>query len=607
MLLRLATVAAATMQQRFLAREYEIPKKPNFLLDDMHLMQSSDAATFALDSVLDSVMYSSNGNIGLRHRSGLETVDCTTEILMNGVYHTVPTSNAMDSTLSVKARELGAVVGTVSVDCRIDGVSGTLCSMPLQRLNMRNGSYRNVCQNALSFDAGLYFDTKYTRCVSLSDLSLWGMELVCTNLRFRAPGAAQTEGEFADSNGAHDGQWGAGMHDMGSCHNEGMNHNSNSNTINNCNISNSSSGNNNGNNVNKNSNSHTRHHHHLGNNGAGGSSSKNNGNSSSNNGNNNNSSGNSNYNNASLVSCLGSNSCTASSSYESGFDMGSRSASNGATTVHHSTSTRLSPTVSQTRLPSAQTYKLEMVISFSIELDEWEVSKANRMDEFWQRSFTSHVAVSTTTSASCVAEYRTHCTKLEPEVEYHTDCDEKDSEQPVLTRGRVSSISSHHAGHGGGSSNHTTTTTTTTTTPHRHPHLNSSTTMHPVQAGHFHPMTTTTAASSSAAMMGQPTLYEMPLHGIAGGGVPISGSSLSGDGAAMGSSTGLYFKDPPFHTSGVMATMGGGGGGGGPMAVRRRAAIRTAACRRRRWGEIRAGRATAATGVAVRWVMAARI
>ncbi|CAC9538828.1 conserved hypothetical protein [Leishmania infantum JPCM5] len=171
-----------------LARDYEVPKKPIFLLEGRDVVQSTEASAFVSNSVTDSVMYSTNGNLGLRHLSEVERVGFKTEVLMNGLYHEEPTDISEYMGIP-RTNQVGASICTVDFDCMLDGESGTLSSIPSRKLSLDDGAYRSHCSDVMSADGGLIFDTKYVRTVGLSDLSTWGAQVCYSDFRLGAKGS----------------------------------------------------------------------------------------------------------------------------------------------------------------------------------------------------------------------------------------------------------------------------------------------------------------------------------------------------------------------------------------------------------------------------------
>ncbi|KAG5493198.1 hypothetical protein GH5_01938 [Leishmania sp. Ghana 2012 LV757] len=186
----------------FLARDYDVPKRPIFLLEGRNVVQSTEASAFVSNSVTDSVMYSTNGNLGLRHQSEVERVGFKTEVLLNGVYH----EEAMDISKYKGipcTNEVGASICTVDFDCLLDGESGTLASIPNRKLNLDDGAYRSHCTDVMSADGGLIFNTSYVRTVGRTDLSMWGAQVCYSDFRLvaiRSPASAGSDGNFGFSN-----------------------------------------------------------------------------------------------------------------------------------------------------------------------------------------------------------------------------------------------------------------------------------------------------------------------------------------------------------------------------------------------------------------------
>ncbi|KPA82273.1 hypothetical protein ABB37_03381 [Leptomonas pyrrhocoris] len=194
------------MMNSLLARDYEVPKKPIFLLDGRDIMQSTEASAFVSNSVTDNVLYSTNGNIGLRHLSEVETVGFETEVIMNGVYHEEVVDGPGFKGIP-KTNQLGASLCTVDMDFLLDGESGTLSTMPERRLNLDDGAYRSECIDVMSSDGGLIFDTHYIRTVGRSDLSMWGSQVCYSNFRFGAMDSPMSA--KSDSNGPNTGFMGS--------------------------------------------------------------------------------------------------------------------------------------------------------------------------------------------------------------------------------------------------------------------------------------------------------------------------------------------------------------------------------------------------------------
>ncbi|KAH9577587.1 Glycoside hydrolase [Trypanosoma melophagium] len=172
------------INRTLLARDYEVPKRPIFILEDWDIVQGTDAAAYVSSSVTDGVMYGTNGCVGVRHRSECETIGFHTSVFMNGVYHSVPLDTCIDSKALPEEMQFGATICDVNLDCLIDGDSGTLRTMPLRRLNLRDATYHSYCNDVMSGDGGLMFDGKYRRVVSMKDLDLWGADVVYSGFFF---------------------------------------------------------------------------------------------------------------------------------------------------------------------------------------------------------------------------------------------------------------------------------------------------------------------------------------------------------------------------------------------------------------------------------------
>ncbi|EPY21430.1 hypothetical protein STCU_08550 [Strigomonas culicis] len=175
------------MKSSALARDYEVPKKPMFLLEGMEIVQSSDATAYVPNSVADSVMYGTNGHLGLRHRSEMETISFVTEVMMNGVYHVTSRESMVNCAALPSQKQTGASIGLIGLDFTVDGDSGTLSCIPERRLSLSDGSYRSVCKDVMSSDGGIMFDTHYTRAVATDEPSLWAAEVIYSNFRLEPP------------------------------------------------------------------------------------------------------------------------------------------------------------------------------------------------------------------------------------------------------------------------------------------------------------------------------------------------------------------------------------------------------------------------------------
>ncbi|ESL09829.1 hypothetical protein TRSC58_02446 [Trypanosoma rangeli SC58] len=164
-----------------LAREYEVSKRPIFLLDGWNIVQGTDAAAYVSSSVTDGVMYGTNGSLGVRHRSEGDTIGFETNVFVNGVYHSVPIDNHIKSEALPDEMQLGATVCDIHLDCLIDGDCGTLRAMPSRRLDLRSATYYSECSGVMSGDGRLMFDGAYRRVVSMKELDLWGAEVAYSN------------------------------------------------------------------------------------------------------------------------------------------------------------------------------------------------------------------------------------------------------------------------------------------------------------------------------------------------------------------------------------------------------------------------------------------
>nr|CCC90135.1 conserved hypothetical protein [Trypanosoma congolense IL3000] len=164
-----------------LARDYEVPKRPNFLLEEWDIVQGTEAASFVSGAVPDGVMYGTNGCLGVRHLCESETVGYKTNVYMNCVYHSAPLVAFVDSEALPDEIQVGATLCEVTLDCFIDGESGTLREAPSQRLSMKDATYSSSSKDVMSGDGGLTFDSTYHHVVSLNELDLWCAEAVYTN------------------------------------------------------------------------------------------------------------------------------------------------------------------------------------------------------------------------------------------------------------------------------------------------------------------------------------------------------------------------------------------------------------------------------------------
>lgn len=276
------------MYNPLLAKDYEVPKKSMFRLEGMDLVQNRDATAYISNSVTDSVMYGTNGNLGLRHRSEIETIGFRTGVMLSGVYHTRPRESMIRCTALPTEYHTGASICFVDLDCRIDGESGTLSSVPARRMGLEDAAYHSHCEDVMSSDGQVMFDAHYTRAVSCTDLSAWGAEATYNNFRVVSDRASGSDRGTAVGDESLGNQWSG--------------------------------------------------YGHL---------------------------------NPSL-------------------DSNDYRVTGGPVTPHPY---------------SPESWRMEFVVTFAVDLDDWEVLKADQMDEVWQRSLTSNILVNSNTDVSLTVHY----------------------------------------------------------------------------------------------------------------------------------------------------------------------------------------------------------
>lgn len=169
-----------------IALEYEVPKKPMFVVDkEQWLSQSPDVNTFVSESLCEKVFSVMNGDIGLRCKTNTETAEIENEIVVSGAYHAGQREVTHQSSASCNACvEVGAIPCSVSIDFCIDKVPGTLSTSPATRLSLEDGTFHRRCTGVMNSDGSILFDYDYYHGVSSSDpTSVWAAEVSYHNFR----------------------------------------------------------------------------------------------------------------------------------------------------------------------------------------------------------------------------------------------------------------------------------------------------------------------------------------------------------------------------------------------------------------------------------------
>eukprot|EP00796_Vickermania_ingenoplastis_P007258 gene7258-5105_t len=159
-----------------IAQEYEVPKKPLFVMDDaLWLSQSTDIDTYVSDSISENILSVTNGNVGLRCKTENETVEIENEVMLIGAHH--------KATKGGTQIDVGAVPCTVSIDFLVDGSPGTLSHSPSTRLSLQDGTFHRQCEGIMNSDGSVVFDCDYFHSVSTTDPSVWAAEVSYHNFR----------------------------------------------------------------------------------------------------------------------------------------------------------------------------------------------------------------------------------------------------------------------------------------------------------------------------------------------------------------------------------------------------------------------------------------
>ncbi|CCW60624.1 unnamed protein product [Phytomonas sp. EM1] len=194
-----------------LAWDYVVPKKSAFCLEDMDVVTCREAAPCISSSVVDSVLYSTNGNIGLHQHSNNEVVYAETAVILNGAGNTIEPENFIPSSTPASHLHTGSRICTIFLDCIVDGEFATLSSVPSCRLSLRDGTYRSLSCDVINADGSLVFDSEFTRVVDSSDLSAWSAQICYNNFRINTPTSLMSD--FEDYHSAQTFKGGDGSMD----------------------------------------------------------------------------------------------------------------------------------------------------------------------------------------------------------------------------------------------------------------------------------------------------------------------------------------------------------------------------------------------------------
>ncbi|CCW66560.1 unnamed protein product [Phytomonas sp. Hart1] len=170
-----------------LAWDYRVPRKSAFCLEDMDMVTCTENNPCVCNNVIDSVMYSTNGNIALHQHSDNEVAHSETAVILQGVANAMEQENFIPSSTSAPQSHSGDRICTMFFDCVVDGEFASLSLVPLRRLSLRDGTYRSLCRDVMNADRSLVFDIEYTRDVDSSDLSAWGTQIWYKNFRVFTP------------------------------------------------------------------------------------------------------------------------------------------------------------------------------------------------------------------------------------------------------------------------------------------------------------------------------------------------------------------------------------------------------------------------------------
>ncbi|CUG91614.1 glycoside hydrolase, putative [Bodo saltans] len=195
-----------------LSREYNIPARPTFVLGAAHsaptrlppspatesvfpsvapqqdgdsthqphhddegwcIVQNPANTTYDVSpTVLDNIMGSTNGVLGVKHRSETQTAVCRSYVKMNRVYHNVPLTQELRSVALPKCDEVGGVICAVDINVCVNGEFCNLLEMTHRSLSMKDASYRSQCVIS-TFNGDLSFMMEYQRFTSLTRVSDW--------------------------------------------------------------------------------------------------------------------------------------------------------------------------------------------------------------------------------------------------------------------------------------------------------------------------------------------------------------------------------------------------------------------------------------------------
>lgn len=151
------------------------------------ITQNPQDTTYVMHNVVDNIMFSTNGYLGVKHRSETQTAVLRSYVKVNRVFHKVPLTQELRSLALPSSDEVGAVLCVVDLNVFINGEACSLLDMQYRSLSMRDACYRCGCLISNS-NSEVSFTMKYCRFVSLESLSMWAAQLELSDFRFSGTG-----------------------------------------------------------------------------------------------------------------------------------------------------------------------------------------------------------------------------------------------------------------------------------------------------------------------------------------------------------------------------------------------------------------------------------
>ena len=177
-----SSLSTSAAPPRLISREYPTPLCPSLTTSDDGWEVVNDRVVetdvYVSDTVLDNSFFSTNGYLGVRHRTEFSTANLRSLVNVAGSYHCEPVWHAVGSQKLPQTDEVGATACTVDLNVFIDDEQCSLADMKTRRLSMRDGVYR--CECIVTGCDGLFsMRLSYRRFTSLVDLNTW-----CADVRF---------------------------------------------------------------------------------------------------------------------------------------------------------------------------------------------------------------------------------------------------------------------------------------------------------------------------------------------------------------------------------------------------------------------------------------